>query len=112
MMQQMEKVHILIKHFVLDQHFYSASSLKNSLQIDMSFHSDTFLWFRANQSLLLLQTYRNMPDHRTWQVKIKPVRRCYRHIGPKVSSRMPIYVWDELYFFKGSYPIRITQWSS
>ena len=23
--------------------FYSASSLKNSLQIDMSFHSDTFL---------------------------------------------------------------------
>ena len=27
------------------------------------------------------------------------------------SSRMPIYVWDELYFFKGSYLIRITQWS-
>ena len=27
------------------------------------------------------------------------------------SSRMPIYVWDELYFFKGSYSIRITQWS-
>jgi hypothetical protein len=27
------------------------------------------------------------------------------------SSRMPIYVWDELYFFKGSYSIRIMQWS-
>ena len=27
------------------------------------------------------------------------------------SSRMPIYVWDELYFFKGSFSIRITQWS-
>jgi hypothetical protein len=27
------------------------------------------------------------------------------------SSRMPIYVWDELYFFKGCYSIRITQWS-
>ena len=27
------------------------------------------------------------------------------------SSRMPIYVWDELYFFKGSYSIRITQLS-
>ena len=25
------------------------------------------------------------------------------------SSRMQIYVWDELYFFKGSYSIRITQ---
>ena len=25
------------------------------------------------------------------------------------SSRMPIYVWDELYFFKGSY--LISQWS-
>jgi hypothetical protein len=24
---------------------------------------------------------------------------------------MPIYVWDELYFFKGSYSIRITQLS-
>ena len=24
---------------------------------------------------------------------------------------MPIYVWDALYFFKGSYSIRITQWS-
>jgi len=28
------------------------------------------------------------------------------------SSRMLIYVWGELYFFKGSYSIRITQWSS
>jgi hypothetical protein len=27
------------------------------------------------------------------------------------SSRMPIYVWEELYFFKGSYSIRIMQWS-
>ena len=27
------------------------------------------------------------------------------------SSPMPIYVWDKLYFFKGSYSIRITQWS-
>ena len=24
---------------------------------------------------------------------------------------MSIYVWDELYFFKGSYLIRIAQWS-
>jgi hypothetical protein len=24
---------------------------------------------------------------------------------------MPIYAWDELYFFKGSYSIRIMQWS-
>ena len=52
--------------FVPDQHteldFYSASSLKNSLQIDMSFHSDTFLWFRPNQSLLLLQTYAGLSD--------------------------------------------------
>jgi len=28
------------------------------------------------------------------------------------SSQMIIYVWGELYFFKGSYSIRITQWSS
>ena len=45
-------------HFVLDQHaeldFYSASSLKNSPRVDMSFHSDTLFWFRSNQSLLLL----------------------------------------------------------
>ena len=27
------------------------------------------------------------------------------------SSRMLIYVWDKLYFFKGSYAIRIMQWS-
>ena len=27
------------------------------------------------------------------------------------SSRMPIYVWDGLYLFKGSYSIRIMQWS-
>jgi hypothetical protein len=27
------------------------------------------------------------------------------------SSRMPIYDWDELYFLKWSYSIRITQWS-
>jgi hypothetical protein len=24
---------------------------------------------------------------------------------------MAIYVWDKLYFFKGSYSIKITQWS-
>ena len=28
------------------------------------------------------------------------------------SSRLPIYVWDELYFLKGSYSIRITQWTN
>ena len=27
------------------------------------------------------------------------------------SSRRPIYVYDKLYFLKGSYTIRITQWS-
>ena len=26
----------------------------NSLRVDMSLHSDTLIWFRANQSLLLL----------------------------------------------------------
>ena len=40
--------------FVLDQHiFHSASSLKNQ-STDMSPHSDTLSWFRANLSLLLL----------------------------------------------------------
>jgi hypothetical protein len=42
--------------FVLDQHaeldFYSASF--NSPRVDMSLHSDTLFWFRANQSLLFL----------------------------------------------------------
>ena len=28
-----------------------------------------------------------------------------------VKCRSTMYVWDELYFFKGSYSIRITQWS-
>ena len=28
-----------------------------------------------------------------------------------VEYRSTMYVWDELYFFKGSYSIRITQWS-
>jgi hypothetical protein len=44
--------------FVLDQHaevyFYSASSLNNSLRIEMSSHSDTLTWLWANQSLLFL----------------------------------------------------------
>jgi len=44
--------------FVLDQHaeldFYSASSLKQQSAADMSLHSDTLFWFRANQSLLFL----------------------------------------------------------
>jgi hypothetical protein len=31
------------------------------------------------------QTYRNMPDRRTRQGKIKPVRRSFRHIGPQGS---------------------------
>jgi len=47
-------------------------------------------WFEEdgnnNIDLILMagvQIYRNMPDHRTWQVKIKLVRRCFRHIGQK-----------------------------
>ena len=45
--------------FVLDQHakldFYSASSLKQQFaRVDVSLHSDTLFWFRANQSLLFL----------------------------------------------------------
>ena len=44
--------------FVLDQHaeldFYSSSSLKQQSAGDMSLHSDTLFWFRANQSLLFL----------------------------------------------------------
>ena len=48
--------------FVLDQHaeleFYSASSLKQQLRVDMSLHSDTLFWFRANQSLLFLRMFR------------------------------------------------------
>ena len=43
--------------FVLDLHaeldFYSASSLKQQ-SIDMSLHSDTLFWHRANQSLPFL----------------------------------------------------------
>ena len=42
--------------FVLDQqaelNLHSASSLKNSPQLDMSLHQDTLLWFRANQTIL------------------------------------------------------------
>ena len=34
--------------------FYSASSLKQQSEMDMSLHSDTLFWFQANQSLLLL----------------------------------------------------------
>jgi hypothetical protein len=34
--------------FVLDQHWH------NSARVDMSLHSDTLFWFRANQSLLFL----------------------------------------------------------
>jgi hypothetical protein len=34
--------------------FYGASSLKQKSIVDMSLHSDTFFWFRANQSLLFL----------------------------------------------------------
>ena len=43
--------------FVLDQHaeldFYS-TRWNNSLQVDMSIHSDTLFWFLANQPLLFL----------------------------------------------------------
>jgi hypothetical protein len=43
--------------FILDQHaeldMHSASSLKQQ-RVDISFHSDTLFWFRANQSLLFL----------------------------------------------------------
>jgi hypothetical protein len=45
-------------HFILDQHallhFLVLAHWKNSLQIDMSPHSDTLSWFRVNQSLLFL----------------------------------------------------------
>jgi hypothetical protein len=34
--------------------FYSASSLKQQSAVEMSLHSDTVLWLRANQSLFLL----------------------------------------------------------
>jgi hypothetical protein len=44
--------------FVLDQHseldFNSASSLKQESAVNMSFHSDTLFFFRANKSLPLL----------------------------------------------------------
>jgi hypothetical protein len=44
--------------FVPDQHaewdLYSASSLKQQSAVDMSLHSDTLFWFRANQSLHFL----------------------------------------------------------
>jgi len=44
--------------FVLDQHseldFNSASSLKQESVVNMSFHSDTLFFFRANKSLPLL----------------------------------------------------------
>jgi hypothetical protein len=45
--------------FVLEQHaeldFYSATLLKQQCPpVDISLHSDTLFWFRANQSLLLL----------------------------------------------------------
>ena len=46
-------------HFVLDQcteldFFIVLAHWNNSPQVDMSFHSDTLFWFRANQSLLFL----------------------------------------------------------
>ena len=44
--------------FVLEQHpeldIDSASSLKQQSWVDMSLHSNTLSWFRANQSLLFL----------------------------------------------------------
>jgi hypothetical protein len=44
--------------FVLDQHakleFYGASTLTTVRGVDISLHSDTLFWFRANQSLLFL----------------------------------------------------------
>ena len=45
--------------FVLDQHaeldFHNLlANWNNSPGVDMSLHSDTLLWFRANQSLLFL----------------------------------------------------------
>jgi hypothetical protein len=41
--------------FVLDQYnIYRLDHWNNSPRVDVSLHSDTFFWFRANQSLLLL----------------------------------------------------------
>jgi hypothetical protein len=39
--------------FVLDQHA-ELDIYSNSPRVNMSLHSDTLFWFRANQSLLLL----------------------------------------------------------
>ena len=45
--------------FVLDQqaelNLHSLAHWNNSLRIDMSLHSDTLFWFRANQFLLFLR---------------------------------------------------------
>ena len=46
--------------FVLDQHaelnFIVLAHWNNSVRVDMSLHSDTLLWFRANQSFLVLRS--------------------------------------------------------
>ena len=40
--------------FVLDQHAELLAHWNNSPRVDMSLHSDTLFWFRADQSLLFL----------------------------------------------------------
>jgi hypothetical protein len=81
--------------------------------------------FSGDRHGLHRQTYRNMPDLRTWQEKNQAgptMFSAYRSESPvKICSLLrsgnnflfvgPFYVWDELYFFKGSYSIRIMQWS-
>ena len=57
-------------------------------------------------------TFINLKNLRIYIFKIQIVKMIIVLVYFKDrSSRMPIYVWDELYFFKGSYSIRIMQWS-
>ena len=47
---------------VLDQHAELLAHWNNSPWVDMSLHSDTLFWFRANQSLLFLLNAASLPE--------------------------------------------------
>jgi hypothetical protein len=77
-------------HFVLDQHaelnFHSASSLKRQFAgLDMSLHSDTLFWFRANQSLLFLLGVASLAE------KQQPSDH---------TIKLSIRFWYDIFFYK------------
>jgi hypothetical protein len=67
----------------------------NSRRIDMSHHSDTISWFRANQSLLFILSAACLAEKQT-QYQFNS--RWFEPIGTRTHHDLSS-TWDKLYFF-------------